>query len=86
MYRVLVDDTKEKVSSFALLEIIMGRIMILSYILPMELEHNDEKNLGSEMKQISDVIPILQLFSCTSLIILAKSLEITMHQEVWSII
>lgn len=76
VYRVPVDDTKEKGSSFALLELIMGRIMIAPNILPMELEHSDEKGRGSEMKQhINDVIPTLQLFSYMTLIVLAKLLR-----------
>lgn len=47
--------------------------MTAPYILPMEL---DEKSIGSEMKQVSDVIPSLQLFSFTTLIILAKLLRV----------
>lgn len=54
----------------------MRRIIIAPNILPMALEHSDEKGTGSEMKQwIRDVIPTLQLYSYMTLIVLAKLLK-----------
>lgn len=73
VYRVLVDDTKESVLSFALQQFTIGSVIVCTiHNLARELECNDEKNLGSGVRPSSDAIPTLQLFSCMALIILAK--------------
>lgn len=69
VYRALVDDTKESLILCPSRANNKEAQCSVSYILATQLECNDEQNTDSGERQISDIIPALQLFSYMILII-----------------
>lgn len=76
VYRVPVNDSKEKSLNFCPSGAHNRKDNDLYHIFwPRELEYNDEMSMGSGAKLITNIVPVLQLFSSMTLIIAAKLLR-----------